>query len=125
MKQVNPYAPPDTASQKGTPLLLQASASPLVAAPGEPVRIVVRVMDGAKRPVSEVEVQVTAGGGSFAGGGTSAGGFTDKLGEYTTSWSCQACAPAYRMDVKGQKDGYPVPSDSLTIRIRTAAQKAD
>lgn len=99
------------------PILASAAVQPPTASPGTPVRIVVRATAGGA-PLPGATVTVEAGGGRFApGGGLSSSGPTDANGGFSTTWSCQPCAPGYVFSVRVEKQGYAGAKTEATVRL--------
>lgn len=99
------------------PMVVKAAARPQSVAPGSRTRIIVEAVSREGKPISGVEVKVTAGGGAFSNGQTEVGGRTDSRGVFQTAWFCRPCAPAYVLSVEAAKTGYQSGSAQVRVEI--------
>lgn len=114
----------------GQVLRAKVAAVPSTVTAGQKTVITVTVQDGSGRPISDVNVTVSAGGGKFLSpvesydprsrlqGPYRTTGLTNASGSYTTAWACNPCAAAYVLRVEGTKNYYILSASDLRIEVR-------
>jgi hypothetical protein len=107
-----PEAPPSA-------MLIRAEAIPPSVSPGTATRIVIWVVSPQNEPLSDAAVKVSAGGGLFRETGrTEVNGSTDAKGQFSATWACTSCAPAYVLDIEVTRAGYQAATAQVTVNVR-------
>jgi hypothetical protein len=105
---VAPGNPPSGPSVIGGPITVMCSANPHVLQPGNQTELVIQVISSQNTPVSNANVRVSSGGGTFtSSGSTTVIGRTDYSGSFRTIWrSPSPAAKGYVMGVTVSKQGF-------------------